>query len=85
MTQKLFVTDAEKLEGLENVIAEPMVELTFDGMQVAFGLFWERRGEVAPYNAAAVSCQMIDDDEHDVGQKIETPERQERQQIDDSI
>ena len=75
---QLLVTDAEQFDSLEEVIAEPAIELLLDVDNLFFWFLRKRAGEILTHNTPAVLDDVIHHEVLEVGNAIEQPERQQR-------
>ena len=82
---QFLVADAQKFQGFEEIVAEPMVEATLQVHDLRAVLLWKSRGEVAPHYLSAVAHHIVHEHELHVREHVEHSERQKRQCVEKPI
>ena len=82
VSQKRLGLDRQQLHGLEEVVAEPVVEALLGATVVSIG---KGRGEIAGHHFTPIANDMVDQQERQVREHVERSVWQQRHQIGDSV
>ena len=73
--------ETHELEGLDEIVTEPVVEAPDDGFLLLWGLVEEGLGDILPNHSPAVLQPMIEDEVQPVRDAVEHSEGKERKEI----